>query len=98
MSNQTNLSLFSLADTPLKKLALVTFILTNIGMFAVPAGLGALGSAMNWPAAETVTVVGVGFVINEVILFGSIAILGKPLVNIIRSKLKCLFRSKSNHQ
>ncbi|GAL31756.1 hypothetical protein JCM19240_5187 [Vibrio maritimus] len=53
---------------------------------------------MNWPAAETVSVVGIGFVINEVILFGSIAILGKPLVSLIRSKLKSVFRSKSRHQ
>jgi hypothetical protein len=98
MSNQSDLNLYSLADTPLKKLALVTFILTNIGMFVVPAGLGALGSALDWPAAETVSVVGIGFVINEVILFGSIAILGKPLVSLIRSKLKYLFRSKSRHQ
>ncbi|MGR5285244.1 hypothetical protein ACP3V5_07995 [Vibrio maritimus] len=98
MSNQSNLSLSALVDTPFKKVALVAFILTNIGMFAVPAGLGALGSAMNWPAAETVSVVGIGFVINEVILFGSIAILGKPLVSLVRSKLKSLFRSKSRHQ
>ncbi|GAL31755.1 hypothetical protein JCM19240_5186 [Vibrio maritimus] len=42
MSNQSNLSLNALVDTPLKKVALVAFVLTNIGMFAVPAGLGAL--------------------------------------------------------
>ncbi|SEF86188.1 hypothetical protein [Vibrio hangzhouensis] len=92
MSNQQDMNLKALVDTPLKKVAMVAFVLTNIGMFAVPAGLGTMGAAMGWPTEDTVSIVGIGFAINEVILFGSIAILGKPLVNLIRVKLKRIFK------
>ncbi|MBY6195988.1 hypothetical protein [Vibrio hangzhouensis] len=96
MCNQTDTNLKTLVDTPLKKVALVAFIITNIGMFVVPAGLGALGASMSWPTEDTVSIVGIGFAINEVILFGSIAILGKPLVSLIRHKLKRILKPKPN--
>ncbi|MCY9852506.1 hypothetical protein [Vibrio mediterranei] len=97
MSNQPDSNLTMLVDTPIKKVALVAFIITNIGMFAVPAGLGALGASMSWSAEQTVSIVGIGFAINEVILFGSITILGKPLVGLIKRKIKTLFKSSKRN-
>ncbi|MGR5348994.1 hypothetical protein [Vibrio mediterranei] len=97
MSNQQDINLKALVDTPLKKVAMVAFVLANIGMFVVPAGLGTMGAAMDWSTEDTVSIVGIGFAINEVILFGSIAILGKPLVGLIKSKIKTLFKSSKRN-
>ncbi|MCL9775272.1 hypothetical protein [Vibrio methylphosphonaticus] len=95
MSHQPETGIKALVDTPLKKVALAAFILTNIGMFAVPALVGALGTSMNWPAADTLSLAGISFAANEVVLFVSIAILGKPLVSMLKQKIQNILKPSS---
>lgn len=86
----------SLVDSPLKKMAIGLFVATTIGQIAVPAGVAAYGGNVGWSAAEIAAKTAISFGVNEALLIGSVLVLGKPLVSLLRTKIKETFsRSKS---
>lgn len=93
-TEQKEVTIKDLVNTPLKKTALTIFVLANIGMVAVPAGLAAYGGAMDWTAGEIASASGIGFVVNEVFIIGSALMLGKPIVALVKSKMKKIFGKK----
>ncbi|GAL17931.1 hypothetical protein JCM19235_6484 [Vibrio maritimus] len=92
--DEQEMTIKDLVNTPLKKAALLMFILTNIGMVAVPAALAAYGGALGWSAGEVASASGIGFAVNEVVLIASALLLGKPIVALVKSKIKNRFGKK----
>ncbi|MCY9874917.1 hypothetical protein [Vibrio barjaei] len=87
-------TLKGLINTPLKKAAFSIFVLGNISLFAAPAGITAYGSAVGWSAGQIASYSGFSFIVNEVFIMGSALMLGKPIVVLVKSKIKKLFGKK----
>ncbi|WP_394149056.1 hypothetical protein [Vibrio maritimus] len=80
-----------LANTPVKKLALATFVVANIGVVAAPASVAAIGGSLGWSASEIASYSGMAFITTEVLILGSALLLGKPMVALVKSKMKKIF-------
>ncbi|WP_163132009.1 hypothetical protein [Agarivorans sp. Alg241-V36] len=98
MSHQSNTGITALVDTRFKKTALAVFIATNVGMVAVPASLASYGASQGWTVSQIAFYSSIGFVVNEVFLFGSAACLGKPIVILITAEIKRLFKQNTNNK
>ncbi|WP_163132011.1 hypothetical protein [Agarivorans sp. Alg241-V36] len=85
----TNLKPFELnklLNTPWKKLALVGLVCSQLLIFGFLAIAGVIGALIHL-SVEQIASLGAGlWVLGEVLFFASIAILGKPVFNILKAQ------------
>ena len=83
-----------LINTPVKKAALVLFVLGNIAMVGSPAIGGAIGGWLGMSAGEIASLVFGVFIAAEVVIWGSIFIMGKAAAGLVKSKIVKIFKRK----
>lgn len=78
-----------LADTPLKKAALIVFILCNFGPLWAPLA-GMIASFVGMSTSASATVSGLTLAVSELLLLASMLVLGKELVALCKLKGRAL--------
>ncbi|MGF1750091.1 MULTISPECIES: hypothetical protein [Vibrio] len=83
-----------LVNTPVKKAALILFVLSNITMVGSPAIGGTIGSMLDMTAGEIASLVFAVFVVSEVFIWTTILVMGKAAAGLVKSKIVKIFKKK----
>ena len=84
-----------LANTPFKRAMLGVQLLSYVLIVGSPLIGGAIGRSLELKAAQTGGVILGVFIAGEVLFYGSLAVLGKEIVLLIRDKMKGWFKRRN---
>jgi mannitol-specific phosphotransferase system IIBC component len=87
-------SLKMLVNTPLKKIMFGLQLLSYVFIVASPAIGAFIGRLLELTKGQTAGVILGVFIAGEVFFYGSLLFLGKEIVQLLRKKLKGVFRKK----
>lgn len=93
------LTLKSLVNTPFRKILFGIQVLSWVLIVGSPVIGGAIGKALDLRAVQIAGVIAGFFIAGEILFYGSMAFLGKAVIDLVRERLKSRFRSgkaKSN--